>query len=447
MKRRRLRVKYDNIFICFSIVFIGSLFLLYSTRFIYFFVTEHKKTSVSSKTFSETLIAEGKDLLKDGNKYIYYGKNPNNYVYYSGIMFRIVNIENGYIKLVTDEPITSLVMSKDGDYTTSYVNMWMNEIDNEELTGIFSSYLVDPSKYLVNTKTCIDVLDDYNTKKCKKYNSDYLVGTLSIDEYMNAYSNNSYLNTSDYFWLSNTNSNGNFWYVFNEGGLSSNSKTEVTYHSFGVKPTITLNKNVSLLSGSGTKDDPYIIEKNENKILLNKYVGSYVSYAGFKWRIIGKDDKKVKLALSSNLELNGEEVLKLYDLEGSKYYNSNFYNYLNNSFYVKLTDTDYIIPTEWYDGEYNSDYNYDYRNIYSHSAKEAVGTISIGDMFIYDTDNVFLMTPSGKETLYSIQNNKIYIDHMSTKLNVRPVIYIDGMLNVAGAGTILEPLTIEGELE
>lgn len=446
MKRKRLRLKYDNIFICFSIAFIGILFLIYSTRFIYFFAIEKKKPTQKSMVFSEILTSNQESLLKKGKKYTYYGENPNNYVYYSGIMFRILTIQDGYIKLVTDEPMTSLVMSKDGDYNTSYVNMWMNEIEGEELTGIFESYLVDPSKYLVNTKTCIDQVDDYNVKSCKNYTSDYLVGLLSIDEYMNAYSNNSFLNTGDYFWLSNKDSNDRFWYVYSEGGLSSNSKTEVTHHSFGVKPTITLNKNVNLLRGTGTKEDPYIIEENTNKILINKYVGSYVNYGGFLWRIIGKDEDKVKLALSDNYIRDGEEVLKLFDLEGSKYYNSNFYNYLNNSFYVKLTDTEHIIVSDWYDGDYNVDVDFDYRNIYTHSASEAIGTIMMGDMFMYDTDNIFTMTPAGEETLYSIQNNKIYIDHMSTKLNIRPVMYIDGMLNVTGLGTKDNPLVIEGEI-
>lgn len=445
MKQKKTKLKYDNIFIATSILFLGTLFLIYSCRFIYFFAIEKKKPNVKNSTFSEILIHNETSLLKDGNKYIYYGKDANNYVYYSGIMFRIVSIEDGYIKLVTDEPITSLVMNYDNDdFSKSYVNIWLNKLENEDNSGKFEDMLVDKSKYLVNTKTCIDTTDDYS-KKCKKYNTDYLVGILSIDEYMNAYSNNSYLNTGDYFWLSNKASNDNFWYVYTSGGLSSKSKTEVTYHSFGVRPTITLNKNVYLLSGTGTKTDPYIFQKNDSKMLVNRNIGEYVSYASFKWRIVDVFDGKVKLALADALTLNDEDVYKLYDLEGSKFYNSNFYTYLNNNFYRRLTDTSLIIKGKWYDGKYNEENNYDYRNIYTDYVEAKVGTLNIGDNFIYDVDNSFLMTPAAKETIYSIQENKVYIDHMSNKLRIRPAIYIDGSVNISGDGTYDNPFVIEGE--
>ena len=447
MKKKRTKLKYDNIFIFFSILYLGILFITYSIRFVYYYTQENKKPkTIEETTFSEYLISNDTNLLKSDDKYYYVGKDINNYVLYSGIMFRIVSISDGQIKLVTDENMTSLVMTYDqDDYAKTYTNIWLNEIDGEDYSGIFSSILTDKSKYLVNTKTCVDVVDNYeNVKECKKYNDSYLVGLLSIDEYINASANNSYLNNDSYFWLSNINKDGNYWYVFDKGGLSDNSKTEVNYHSYAVRPTITLNKDVTLISGDGTKDNPYIFEKNENKLLINRNVGEYVNYGGFLWRIVSLKDGNAKLVLADALKVDNEEVLKLYDLEGSSYYNCNYYTYLNNTFYNRLTDKSLIIKSNWYDGDYNALSNFDYRHIYTDSVSAYVGLLNIGEMFIYDVNDAFLMTPSNKDMLYSVKDNKLFIEKMSEKLKVRPAIYIDGTVNITGEGTKSSPYEIEG---
>ena len=128
MKKRKL--KFDNIFIAVSILFLGTLFIIYSTRFIHYYRIEHKKLKAADViTFSEYLIDNDTNLKKEGNKYIYTGNDVNNYVTYSGLTFRIVSIEDGSIKLVTDETITSLVMDyDDSDYQDTYTNIWLNDI-------------------------------------------------------------------------------------------------------------------------------------------------------------------------------------------------------------------------------------------------------------------------------------------------------------------------------
>lgn len=447
MKNKKFKLKYDNIFIVFSILFLGMLFIFYSVRFIYFFSIEKKKPkTIADATFSELLINNDKSLKKSGKKYYYSGKDVNNYVLYSGMMFRIVSIEDGYIKLVTDDVTTSLVMTYDQDnYAKTYTNIWLNEIEGENTSGVFSNYLSDKSKYLVNTKTCIDKVSDYEkVNKCQNYNKDYLVGLLSIDEYMNSGANNGYLNNETYYWLSNINDSGNYWYVFDKGGLSDKSKTEVNYHVYGVRPTITLNKDIYLISGDGSKEAPYVFEKNENKLLINRNIGDYLNYGGYLWRVVDFRNGNVGLALADALKENNEYLEKLYDLEGSSFYNSNYYNYLNQTFINTIKDKSLIVRSNWYDGAYNADSKFDYRNIYTHSVEANVGLLNIGDMYITDVDGAFLMTPSSKDMVYSIKENKLFIEKMSTKLKIRPVIFIDGKVNIIGNGTKEEPFEIEG---
>lgn len=47
-------------------------------------------------------------------------------------------------------------------------------------------------------------------------------------------------------------------------------------HNYGVRPTITLKPNLDYISGTGTMDDPYRIERTSQQLSI----GSYVQYSG-----------------------------------------------------------------------------------------------------------------------------------------------------------------------
>ena len=434
MKKLVSKIKLDNLLIILSCVFLGTLFIIYFCRFIYFYRQDHSKLKIADKTvFSEYLI--NNDFLqekKNKDKHIY--KDVNNYVSYSGMMFRIVSIDKGNIKLVTEDNMTSLVMSYDNlDYKNTYTNIWLNES--------FINNLKDYDKLLVKTNTCIDILDSYENAKCQKYFKDNYVGLLSIDEYLEAGANNSYLNNNSYYWLSNKNDAGNYWYVYDVGGLSDKSKTEVTYHSYGVRPTITLSKKTILLSGSGTKNDPYIILNNDNKLLVNRDLYEYVKYNNYLWRIIGHDnDNNVKLVMDAKIDTE-----LTYSDSNSNYLNSNIYNYLNNEFYNSLVNREYIVNHVWSNGLYNKDTLYNYQTLNSEEVEAYIGLLNIGDLSLYDSDNYFMMTRSTTNMEYSMQNNMPFVDLVSKSLDIRPVIYLKGTLKVKGKGTKKDPFVIEGE--
>ena len=432
---KKINIKYDKVFIYVSIIFLASLFLLYSSRFIYYYFKEKNKKSIKSVPFSEILM-DRNDLENKNDSYFFAGQNKNNYVYYSGMMFRILSIKDGNIKLVLDNSITPLVMSfDDSNYDETYINEWLNKIDDKEYTGIFESYLTDKENFLVKTETCVDTIEDINASTCEEYNDNYYVGLLSIDEYYNAGSSSSYLNNGEDFWLSNKSTNGNYWSISVNGKLSDNTKSKVSYKSYGVRPTITLSKDVYLVSGDGSYENPYKIEENNNTILRNVYNGSYVSYAGYKWRMIANDKDKAKLVLVDALKEDNEYVLMTYD---------NIIDYLN-SFYESLSNKEYILNSTWYTGSYGTEGMYDYKNIYTNSYEGYVSLPSIGDMFLFDTNDIYMITP-GDEMVYTIQNYSLFGDTKENKLRIRPVIYVNNLVTVSGNGTIDNPYKIEGEV-
>lgn len=434
MKKVFKKIKLDNLFIIISILFLGTLFIVYLTRFIHFYRLEHTKFKIDEKTIlSDYLIKNDPTLIKEKDKYIYKGKDVNNYLEYSGILFRIVSVKDGEIKLVTDDIMTNLVASYDKvNYKNTYLNEWLNDE--------FLSILKDKNKYLVKTKTCIDELDNYDVKTCNKYYKDDLVGLLSIDEYLTSDANNGYLNNGKYYWLSNQNKEGNNWYVYDVGGLSDKSKTEVDYRILGIRPTITLNKKTVLMGGSGTKENPYIIINNDNKLLINRNVGEYVSFSGYTWKIIGYDtDNNVKLVLEDKL------TESVYSTKDSSYLSSTIYDYLNNEFYNSLDNKELIINHTWSNGFYNNSTKYNYKDINNESYECYIGLLNIGDIGINDADNYYLMTRYKDNIIYSIQDNKVFLDLVSKSLYIRPTIYIKGDIKVKGKGTKEEPFILEGE--
>ena len=109
-----MKIRKDRVFIFISIVCLGILFIIYASRFTYFFITEKKNMKVDSTLFNEYLINYSKISKTTDNSYIFKGKDVNNYVLYNGIMFRIVSIDTDkHIKLISDDSLTSMDLSID----------------------------------------------------------------------------------------------------------------------------------------------------------------------------------------------------------------------------------------------------------------------------------------------------------------------------------------------
>lgn len=435
-----MKIRKDRLFILCSFIFLGSLFLIYASRFAYFFITEKTRTGVNTVTFNEYLIKSKLDnLYKINDKYIFKGKNIDNYVYYSGILYRIVSIDKDkQIKLITDENITSLVWGYDNNYENSYVNKWLNDM-NEENTGIFVKSLNSYSKYIINTKTCID--NGESNTKCSKYNEDYLIGLLSIDEY-NAAGEDSYLNNGTYWWLSN-NDGDKAWYVTDKGKLSNDSYDKNSYYGYGVRPTITLNKDIVVSEGIGTKNNPYIFTINENKVLLNKDIGSYLEYNNYIWRIVSKTESSVKIAMTEYVKPVNEQIISFSKVSNIYNKNSLIGGYLNKTYYKTLNNEDYLVEGIWHYGDYNKNNKYDYQDIYENKVTAKLGLLTIGDMFLADVPEVFTTGIGLKNTISTITKyGNLTESSIKLELKIRPAAYLNGKLNVTGKGTINDPLKL-----
>lgn len=439
MKKRR-KISYQKIFCAISFLFILGCILFYGIRFIMLYI-ENNTTDIESITnLSKRVTAEhaNQSYFKNINSnYYFVGDTDKNYVKYKNITWRIVKItNNNSTVLISDEPLTSLAFGSN-TYEESPITDWLNETNNEQ-SGILTNAI--GSDYLTNTNACIDTLDDTKNITCDDIYDEYQISLLSMFDYANAGSSDSYINNGYYTYLSNTNNDNEVWYIDDEGKLNTSNGTDI----YSIKPVITLNSTVELIEGEGTKDNPYQIEKE------NDLFASYVKLDNDLWRIYNIEDNNLKLVLTDYLKTDDENYQTIYSSTTS------FHNdekvgtlayYLNNTYFNRLNYSDQILNNYWSNGYYSSENNFDYTEALDKEVDTEIALLSIGDInLVPSLDEFFLSTGLNNfdNKIYVYNNDGTITDQrVTSKANVVPTISIDKNILTKGTGTIDDPYGME----
>ena len=412
-------IKKEKIFRVCSVIFLSSLFIFFSFRLVYNYMKEQKANSLIDNGMLSTKIINNlkkENYLYNDNKYILKNLVENNYVSYSGILWRIVSVDDGKIKLVSDENVTVLPFGK--NYDESNVIKWLN--------STFKSNLTQPDLFITEFDSCVNNVDKIEKSDCN--NSKNYVSLLSMNDYIDAGANNSYLNNNTYFWLSALNESEP-WYVFDNGGL----KTDSNNHIYGVRPVIVLN-DIEYIYGNGTKSSPYIISNEPVDTLSEIELGSYIDYSGYTWKVVSKDETSVKVVLSTPLKLNDEEIKKIYSKKYN-YYNLNdstgIAYYLNHTFYNTLKDKKYLKKGDFYIGKFDT---YDLEELYNEKVNAYVGLLTVGDIFVTQNIDMYLLSSVTDDNTIPIlnKNNSLFYNFISYESGIKPVIYLDNKVEVKG---------------
>lgn len=412
-------IKKEKIFRFCSVIFLSSLFIFFSFRLVYNYMKEQKANSLIDNGMLSTKIINNlkkENYLYNDNKYILKNLVENNYVSYSGILWRIVSVDDGKIKLVSDENVTVLPFGK--NYDESNVIKWLN--------STFKSNLTQPDLFITEFDSCVNNVDKIEKSDCN--NSKNYVSLLSMNDYIDAGANNSYLNNNTYFWLSALNESEP-WYVFDNGGL----KTDSNNHIYGVRPVIVLN-DIEYIYGNGTKSSPYIISNEPVDTLSEIELGSYIDYSGYTWKVVSKDETSVKVVLSTPLKLNDEEIKKIYSKKYN-YYNLNdstgIAYYLNHTFYNTLKDKKYLKKGDFYIGKFDT---YDLEELYNEKVNAYVGLLTVGDIFVTQNIDMYLLSSVTDDNTIPIlnKNNSLFYNFISYESSIKPVIYLDNKVEVKG---------------
>jgi len=446
-KKTRIKFKKINILIALNILFLLGCCIFYGSRLIYYYKMEHPKVVANEElvdliTLKKNVTTVGSGLYKNDDGYVYKGDNISNYVQYSGRIWRVVSVDkDNNIKLITDDAQTSLVWGISTDYKKSYVRSWLND-DNNNIKSFYQG-LGDTSN-LVKTKTCIDEISE-DSITCDDYVEDN-IGLLSAYEYQLAGGKDSYLNIEQYWWTSNINNDETAWYVYSKGSLNDTSYSGTIYYSYGVRPTVIIKGTSKIKSGDGSSDNPYNLDSPTTNILNKKYVGNYISYSGYTWRIIETDDKYVKIVMDGVVKDDNEDYYTSFGTTNYYSANSKVGNYLNKKFYNSLTNKDYILQSNFYAGRYDYSNKYDFNSITEYNEKMKVGLLQLGELFVTDVSKYFLATrtKTTDNNIYQVlEDGRIYAGDLTDELMVRPTLYLKADLAIqSGSGIQKDPYII-----
>jgi len=409
-----------KIFIFISAIFLLSLIVFYSYRFIHYYriengyVEDEKNffTDKLEKTINITDTNGGLYVIED--EYIYKYNTEENYLWYSGQLWRILKInEDKTIDIILEDSITLLNSDYENeDYINNYINEFYEKLDKE---------------YLVDIEYCNDIIDNIEQIECKNIKKSKIT-LLNMYLYNKIGGKSSYLNDQETYWLINKDSSNNNWFVNNDGSLSLKTDNK----PFGIKVVVRLKNEINLIEGNGTIDNPYIIKKSNN---FN--IGEYIKFNNELYRIINLDDKGITISKNECLKENDTCILKEFGFN-SEFETSSLYSYLNDTYYNSIENKDFIIKSNFEVKNYT---NYNYNDLTIKNIEAYICINKIGDYYIYDKNNTYLLNYNESQSIYSINDNSNYYLTFPNELkNIYPVLKLDINLKIIkGDGTKSNP--------
>ena len=434
----------------------------------------------------ETSLADNL-LANDGDARIVSGeKNINNYVWYSGKLWRIVALNNdGTIKLVTENNISNIswgngtVFYNQETKVGSYIYQFLNEDFLDTLYNYEKMIKTDYSWDVTQT-SLLTKPSDSNMVKAP-------VGLLNAYEYTESYKNvgsNSlgYLNNGYYWWLITPVTAANVRCVYYNGTL--NSRNSIS-NAAGVRPSINLAANVRIKGdGDGSINSPYQLEGDisepiNNVTLLNQRVsGEYIEFDSKLYRIVNIEDNITKIVSADYEKDSTGIVFKKFgetDVFGSTNSSTcldecdSFWDiYLNTTFKANLND-DYekmLVEDDWYLGNYPNGVSYKntickesnttettknckrIENIY----RGYIGLGRVGEIFTSqvgggssNSSTIWTITSSSNSSVLRVNNDGrlIYSNPSNDSHTIRPSMFLsENVFIESGLGTKLKPFKI-----
>jgi len=384
--------------------------------------SDNKETSVVTLTNTLSKIApvySGDGLYSSSGEYVFKGKDVNNYLKYSNMLWRIIRTNNdGTIDLVLDESINSLPWaSTKTTYTNSDIHKYLNKY--------FIKYI--DKEYLVKLTVCTDEVDDLRSYKCDNKNNNDYVRLLTLEEFLDSKNDESYLSdTSSAIWLS-TVSKDRVWKI------SGNNATLGDASKFlQVKPVIKIKGDLELLSGNGTKENPYMIKEDKDGI----QVGNYVKLENDTYVVYDIVNDKLKLASTKvlpNIMFNPK--VALFDVKT----NGTLGWYLNTVYYNTLPYKDLLVNAEWYNGHYTNSYE----NSFTAKVVAKVGILDMAALkFDNDMTDYYISNSLNRKDVLVYSNESYGIQPRDRK-NVRTTICILNKKVVSGTGSKTNPFILE----
>ena len=314
------------------------------------------------------------NIYDDGTDTFTTGQYPNNYVWYSGKLWRAVSVNNEEktVKLVTQWNISAISYDDDSSaFEGSYMEDWLNDTTVDGFLGNLRDY----ENFIATDSAWDATVDDRDLGSITRPNGETTVkdavGLLNLYEYTISYkdttSSNGYLNNGLNWWTLTSYNSSNMRGVYSDGNANYNIPTI----AYGIRPSLNLKSNIKIVDGNGTEEDPYRLEgdndTNLSGTLLNtRYSGEYITF--------GTGGNNLYRIVSHENGI-GTKITSAEPLKGSG-------NFITSTFGNTILFSNVNTIGTFLNGEYLTNYvSNEYNNMIEDSTTWYLGTVRYGTSY------------------------------------------------------------------
>ncbi len=431
-----------------------------------------------SQTVSKTLLAgvgdNGTIDTTDSEQTFITGTDPNNYIWYSGKLWRAVSIDpsDNSVKLVTQWDISTIPYNEENNtvFQGSYMEQWLNDTTVDGFLG----NLREPEKFIKTDSVWNATEITETTEKPEKTTMvTDTVGLLNAYEYTMSYKNatasTGYLN-NDLNWRILTPYSDYMGYYVSFGALYS---TDIKY-LIGIRPSINLKSTVEIIDGDGTVDNPYRLQGDNDSpagaLLSTRYSGEYISFGTGEnnlYRIVSHENgtgTKITSAIPLKDSGSYKKIVFGNDTTFSKDNTIGAFlngDYLTSGTYLTSDQVNMIEDnTTWYLGDVGNGVNYKlakYQDVTGSNLITSIATVKVGllrsgelmagqfDKRDNNADYWLLTTTKSYIRIVSAYTGQSdYSSETNTK-SLRPTMNLKSTVKiVSGTGTKSDPFVLSG---
>ena len=431
-------------------------------------VSQEKDKSVAVVLMNN--IGDNGNTYDDGEDTFIIGTDPNNYIWYSGKLWRAVSVNNEAktVKLVTQWNISSINYSNGSTaFEGSYMEMWLNDTTVDGFLGNLRDY----EKFIVTDAKWDATMDNRDLGSITRPNGESVstnaVGLLNIYEYQSSNNGgtNGYLNNR-LLWYTLTSDSSNILAINISGYVNNNY-----LYSGGVRPSINLKSNVKIVNGDGTIDNPYRLEGDNDTNLsgtkLNtRYSGEYIKFGigeNNLYRIVSHEtDGLTKITSAEPLKDSGTFKTSAFGSNATFSSTSTIGSFLNGDYLTDYVGSSYSNMIEdnmtWYLGTVGNRKNYKLAKYVDETGSTLTSNITIAkvgllrlgeqmagqfDRYVNNID-YWTLTPDSTVNVRKVinQGNAVYDDPF-INYGVRPSLNLkSNVIITSGDGTKNNPFEL-----
>ena len=408
-------------------------------------------------------------------------ENPNNYIWYSGKLWRAVSVNNGAktTKLVTQWNISSTTYNPENqaDFEGSYMEDWLNDTTVDGFLGNLRDY----ENFIVTDAKWDATMDANDLGRIQRPDGTTTVtapvGLLNMYEYQSSYRIDQlfsmcYLNNRLSWWTLTPYSTSKVRYITDTG----HSEYYSPSNAYGVRPSINLKSNVHIVEGDGTIGNPYRLNGDNDTnisgtLLSSRYSGEYIKLGNDEnnlYRIVSHENGRgTKITSAEPLKNSGTFITSTFGNNTTFSISNNIGTFLNGEYLNSYVDSRYSQmiedSTTWYLGTVGYGTSYKLAkytdadmSVYATSTETKVGLLRFGELMagqfdisigLNNTDYWTLtptLTPDSTSYVRVVYDNGyIYNDYPTSASGVRPSMNLKSNVVITGGeGTKEQPFEL-----